>query len=124
MILDLAIVLTWLAAGYRTWVLMTQPRTIWRTSFTVSMAATAVAFTLYRFRLPLDQLTGSMEPDRPARPRGLLGWGGLPTHLPRCAADAARADVEDQDLPDHGLRSGAHHGCILDARACPRPAPG
>lgn len=59
MILDLAIVLTWLAAGYRTWVLMTQPRTIWRTSFTVSMAATAVAFTLYRFRLPLDQLTGA-----------------------------------------------------------------
>lgn len=59
MILDVAIVLTWLAAGYRTWILMTQPRTIWRTSFTVSMAATAVAFTLYRFRLPLDQLTGA-----------------------------------------------------------------
>jgi len=59
MILDVAIVLTWLAAGYRAWVLMTQERTIWRTSFSASMGATAVAFTLYRFRLPIDELTGA-----------------------------------------------------------------
>lgn len=59
MIFDTAIVLTWLAAGYRGWVLLTQPRKIWRTAFSVSIAATALAFTLYRFRLPLDDLTGA-----------------------------------------------------------------
>ena len=58
MIFDLAIVLTWIAAIYRIWVLASQPRAIWRTSFSVSMLATAVAFTLYRFRLPIDQLVG------------------------------------------------------------------
>lgn len=58
MTFDLAIALTWLAAGYRAWVFMTQPRTIWRTAFSASIAATAVALTLYRFRLPLDELTG------------------------------------------------------------------
>lgn len=58
MIFDAAIVLTWLAAGYRLWVSMSQPRTIWRTSFTAAMVAVAVAFTLYRFRLSIDQLTG------------------------------------------------------------------
>src|SRR3954447_21461678 len=57
MILDVAIALTWLAAAYRAWVLLNLPRTIWRTSFTLSTLSTAVAFTLYRFRLPLDKLT-------------------------------------------------------------------
>ena len=59
MILDTAIILTWLATGYRGWVLLTQDRTIWRTSVAISMTATAVAFTLYRFRSPLDELTGT-----------------------------------------------------------------
>lgn len=59
MIFDIAIVLVWLAAGYRAWVLVTLPRAIWRTAFTVATAATAVAFTLYRYRLPLDEITGA-----------------------------------------------------------------
>lgn len=59
MIFDIAIVLTWLAAIYRAWVLITQPRTIWRTSFSVSIMIAAVAFTLYRFRMPLDELIGA-----------------------------------------------------------------
>lgn len=57
MILNLAIALAWLAAGYRAWVLLTQPRTIWRTSFSVSTVATALGLTLYRFRAPLDEVT-------------------------------------------------------------------
>lgn len=58
MIFDVAIVLSWIAAVYRIWVLVTQPRRIWRTAFSVSMVATALAFTVYRFRLPLDELLG------------------------------------------------------------------
>jgi hypothetical protein len=58
-IFDIAIVLTWLAAAYRAWILVSQPRTIWRTSFSVSIMIAAVAFTLYRFRMPLDELTGA-----------------------------------------------------------------
>jgi len=56
MILDLALVLTWIAACYRIWVLLSQPRTIWRTSFTAAMVAAALALTLYSFRVYLDQL--------------------------------------------------------------------
>ena len=59
MIFDIAIGATWLAAGYRVWVLIKQPRTTWRVAVSASMAATAVAFTLYRFRIQIDELTGS-----------------------------------------------------------------
>lgn len=59
MIFIVAIVLTWLAAGHRIWVVLTQPRMIWRTSVCVSMIATAIAFTLYRARSFLDQLAGA-----------------------------------------------------------------
>ncbi len=55
MILDVAIGLSWLAAGYRIWVLVSQPRFFWRTSFTAAMVAAALAMTLYRFRHDLDQ---------------------------------------------------------------------
>ena len=58
MIFDLAISLTWVAAGYRIWVLQTQPRVIWRTSFTAAMVAAALAMTLYRFRYDIDQAVG------------------------------------------------------------------
>ena len=59
MLFDIAIGVTWLAAGYRFWVLVRQPTTFWRLAISVSMACTAIAFTLYRFRSPLDQATGS-----------------------------------------------------------------
>lgn len=58
MIFDIAIILTWIAAGYRIWILVSQPRRIWRTAFSVSMVATALAFTLYRWRLTFDDLLG------------------------------------------------------------------
>jgi hypothetical protein len=58
MILDVAIGLAWIAAIYRVWVSLTQSRTIWRTSFTVSTVCTATAFTLYRVRASLDQALG------------------------------------------------------------------
>lgn len=59
MILIVAIVLTWLAAGHRVWVVLTRPGMIWRTSVCVSMIATAITFTLYRARSFLDQLAGA-----------------------------------------------------------------
>ena len=58
MIFDIAIGLTWIAAGYRVWIFVSKPRRIWRTAFSVSMVATALAFTLYRFRLTFDELLG------------------------------------------------------------------
>ena len=58
MIFTIAIVLTWCAAAYRIWVLATQPRTVWRTAISISMLATAIAFTLYRTRLILDEQLG------------------------------------------------------------------
>lgn len=58
MIFDLATGLTWLAACYRVWVLLSQPRTAWRASFTAAMVAAAMAMTLYRFRHDLDQAVG------------------------------------------------------------------
>ena len=36
----------------------THPRTLWRTSFTLSMVAAAVAFTIYRFRHGAGRATG------------------------------------------------------------------
>lgn len=58
MIFDVALTLTWIGAIYRVWVSVTHPRTVWRTSFTACLVAVAVAFTLYRFRLEIDQGTG------------------------------------------------------------------
>lgn len=53
-----AVLVTWLAAGYRMVLSLSQPRTLWRTSFTAVMVAVAIAFTLYDFRGPIDQHLG------------------------------------------------------------------
>lgn len=58
MMLDAALGLAWIATCYRLWVSASQPRTIWRTCFTVAMVSTATAFTLYRMRAPLDRAVG------------------------------------------------------------------
>ncbi len=58
MIFTVAIALTWCAAAHRVWVFATQPRAVWRTAITVSILATAIAFTLYRARLAVDQAVG------------------------------------------------------------------
>ena len=44
MIFDLALALIWIGATYRVWVSVTRSRTVWRTSFTASLVAVAVAF--------------------------------------------------------------------------------
>jgi hypothetical protein len=54
--LTAALLITWAAAAYRLILSWSQPRTIWRTSFTAVMVALAVAVTIYRFREPIDQL--------------------------------------------------------------------
>jgi hypothetical protein len=56
--LDVAIAIAWVAAAYRIWVSVSQPSVLWRTSFTVAMVSTALAFTLYRYRAVLDQMSG------------------------------------------------------------------
>ncbi len=43
MILDASLVLIWCAAAYRAWVLVRYERTVWRTSFTLSLTCAAVA---------------------------------------------------------------------------------
>lgn len=58
MTLSLAVGLWWLGAAYRICISVTHPRTIWRTSFTLSMVASAIAFTIYRFRMTLDAASG------------------------------------------------------------------
>ena len=58
MILDVAIGLTWLAAGYRIWVWVSRPRVFWRTSFTAAMVAAALAMSVFRFRLDIDHAVG------------------------------------------------------------------
>ncbi|QDP95355.1 hypothetical protein FOE78_05000 [Microlunatus elymi] len=50
-----AAVVTWAAALYRAWLSWSQPRTLWRTSFTAVMVAVAIALTIYCARRPLDQ---------------------------------------------------------------------
>jgi hypothetical protein len=56
--LTIAVLITWLAAGYRIVLSLSQPRTLWRTSFTAVMVTVAIAFTLYDFRVPIDQHLG------------------------------------------------------------------
>jgi hypothetical protein len=41
-----AVVISWLAAGYRIAISISQPRTLWRSSFTGVMVTVAVALTL------------------------------------------------------------------------------
>ena len=56
MIFDVAIVLTWIAAGYRIWVLVTPAAgDLANLVQRVDGWPRRMAFTLYRFRLPLDQ---------------------------------------------------------------------
>lgn len=59
MILDATLVLIWCAAAYRAWMLVRHERTVWRTSFTLSLTCAAVAITMYRVRDHLDALTGA-----------------------------------------------------------------
>lgn len=56
--LTIAVLITWVAAGYRMALSLSQPGTLWRTSFTVVMVTVAIAFTLYDFRMPIDQHLG------------------------------------------------------------------
>jgi len=52
------LVLLWLAALYRTWVSVSQPTTLWRTSFTITAWAVASAFTLHTMREEVDAVSG------------------------------------------------------------------
>lgn len=56
--LTIAALISWLAAGYRIALSLSQPRTVWRTSFTAVMVTVAIAFTLYDCRVPIDQHLG------------------------------------------------------------------
>jgi hypothetical protein len=56
--LTVAVVITWLAAGYRIAISASQPRTLWRFSFTAIMVTVAIALTLYEFRTPVDHYLG------------------------------------------------------------------
>jgi hypothetical protein len=59
MMLSLTLALAWAAAGYRVWISLTRPRTVWRTSFTAGMLCTASALTLWAFRESLDRVLGA-----------------------------------------------------------------
>lgn len=56
--LTLAVLIAWLAAGYRLLVSLSQPRTLWRSSFTAVTLTVALAFTMYDFRAGIDQYLG------------------------------------------------------------------
>lgn len=56
--LTVAVLGSWVASTYRIVVSLTQPRTLWRTSFTVVTLSVAVSSTLYLVRAPIDQLLG------------------------------------------------------------------
>lgn len=47
----------WLASGYRLWVSLRQPATLWRTSFTVGIVCAAIGVTLQSFSPQIDALT-------------------------------------------------------------------
>lgn len=55
MMLTAAVAIAWLAAIYRLVVSASQPRTLWRSSFTAVTITVAIASTLYDFRLLIDQ---------------------------------------------------------------------
>lgn len=52
------VLLLWLAAIYRTWVSISQPTTLWRTSFTITTWSVAGAFTLHSMRQQVDLASG------------------------------------------------------------------
>jgi len=47
----------WLASGYRLWISLRQPATLWRTSFTVGIVCAATGVTLQSFSSQVDALT-------------------------------------------------------------------
>jgi len=56
--LTIVVLITWVAAGYRVALSLSQPRTLWRSSFTVVMVTVASALTLYDFRADVDHRLG------------------------------------------------------------------
>lgn len=51
-------VLLWVAAGYRLWLVVTRPRTLWRMSFMIGMLGTAASFTLWLAGPDIDGALG------------------------------------------------------------------
>lgn len=52
------LVVLWLAAAYRLWVSLTQPTTLWRTSFTIAVCAVSVSLTFHEAASRIDAALG------------------------------------------------------------------
>lgn len=56
-----ALIITWVAACYRLRITFTEPRTLWRTSFTTAVTLVAVGVTAHTFTAGFDRLTPNLS---------------------------------------------------------------
>lgn len=92
------LVVLWLAAAYRLWVSVTQPTTLWRTSFTIAVWSVSAALTIHEAASEIDAGLGVPNlAGLAARVTMLVGLGFLLVYHEYLR----RADVPTQRLAGH-----------------------